>query len=397
SVPSSQQIKFCTECGTALSGHPQNQHFPDLCSGCGGNGVRLPLKESIHVKCRWLRPLAPQYHVDCAAFQYAQDGSAMAALRSSGPLAAAARAISDRVGRRWIEITFNGIRLGPNQLPRIHQQAVQAARILGMPYMPDIYISGERMWDAVTYGTDEKSFVILGTGLAANFQGEDLLFILAREMGHCRAGHALWKTVIHFLLGEQGPRKGRMASGVLSALNPFNLVEGALEMPLLAWARQAEITADRAGLLAIGKESVARRVLLSWSLKSSMLYRQINIQAWMNQENESSDDEMMKLSEMAISSTPYIARRLKLMKAFADSGELRHYRDVIERHFPRAMTPAQAKPETVRILCPHCKKGMQIPATQLEGKTAFHARCPNTNCRKVITLKRKKDKITDDE
>jgi Zn-dependent protease with chaperone function len=339
--------------------------------------------------------------VDCAAFQYAQDGTAMAALRSSGPLSAAARAISDRIGRKWIEMTFNGIRLGPTQLPRIYQQAVDAARILGMPYMPDIYISGERMWDAVTYGTDDRSFVMLGTGLASNFQGEDLLFILAREMGHCRAGHALWKTVIHFLMGEQGPRKGRMANGILSALNPFNLVEGALEMPLLAWARQAEITADRAGLLAIGKESVARRVLLSWSLKSSLLYRQINIQAWLNQENESGEDDMMKLSEMAISSTPYIARRLKMMKAFADSNELREYRSVVERHLPKQQQiqePIQhQQKKAVRILCPHCKKGMHVPAVQLQGKSSFHARCPNTDCRKVITLKRKQDRTTDDE
>ena len=397
SVQSAQQGKFCIECGNALSFQPDIRKIPDSCAACGGNGSRLPAGDSVCIQCRWLRPLAHQYYVDCAAFQYAQDGSAMAALRSSGPLSAAARAISDRIGSRWIEITFNGIRLGPNQLPRIYHQAVQAARILGMPYMPEIYISGERMWDAITYGTDEKSFVILGTGLVSNFQGEDLMFLLSREMGHCRAGHALWKTVIHFLLGEQGPRKGRMAGGVLSALNPLSLVEGALEMPLLAWARQAEITADRAGLLAIGKEAVARRVLLSWSLKSSMLYKQINIQAWLNQENESSDDDMMKLSEMAICSTPYIARRLKLMKGFADSNDLRRYRSIIEKHLPQTRPQTKQKEETTRILCPHCKKGMHIPAAQLRGKNTFHARCPNTDCRKVITLKRKTDNVPTDE
>jgi Zn-dependent protease with chaperone function len=344
-----------------------------------------------------LRPLAPGYQVDCAAFQYAQDGSAMAALRSSGPLSAAAKAISDRVGRRWIEITFNGVRLGPNQIPRIYNQAVLAARILGMRYMPDIYISGERMWDAVTYGTDEKSFVLLGTAVATNFQGEELLFILAREMGHCRTGHALWKTVIRFLLGEQGPRKGVMANGVLSALNPLTLVEGAIEMPLLAWARQAEITGDRAGLLAVGSEVLARRVLLSWSLKSSLIYKQINIQAWINQENESGDD-MTKLSEMATTSTPYIARRLKLMKTFADSPELRQYRSVIEKHLPRQKVQAQqARSQSMRIVCPHCKSGMNIPVARLKGKAVFHARCPNKTCGKVVTLKRKPENVIEDD
>ena len=319
----------------------------------------------------------------------------MAALRSSGPLSAAARAISDRIGRRWIETTFNGVRLGPDQLPRLYQQAVQSARILGMPTMPEVYVSGERMWDAVTYGTDESSFILLGTALATNFQGDDLLFILAREMGHCRAGHALWKTVIHFLVGEQGPRKGFMSNGVLAALNPLNIVGSALEMPLLAWARQAEITADRAGLLAVGQESVARRVLLSWSLKSSLLYKQINIQTWINQENETGDD-MTKLSEMATSSTPYITRRLKLMKMFADSRELGQYRSVIERHLPKPKARAP-KVDTVRIVCPHCKTGMNIPSAQLKGKASFNARCPNKKCGKVVTLKKKKDPQTEDE
>jgi Zn-dependent protease with chaperone function len=387
-----QSGKFCIECGTPLIVPVPPQSVG--CTTCGGNGTRLGVLEVVCSGCRWLRPLAPGYYVDCSAFQYAQDGSAMAALRSSGPLSAAARAISDRVGRRWIETTFNGVRLGPQQLPKIYHQAALAARILGMPTMPEVYVSGERMWDAVTYGTDEKSFVILGTGLASNFQGEDLLFLLAREMGHCRAGHALWKTVIHFLIGEQGPKKGRMANGVLGALNPFNIVEGALEVPLLAWARQAEITADRAGMLAVGKEVVARRVLLSWSLKSTILFKQINIQAWINQEMES-DDEMLRLSELAMSSTPYITRRLKLMKAFSDSHELKSYRSIIEKHLPRA--PLRQKTETMRMVCPHCKTGMQIPLEQLKGKETFRARCPNKNCSKIISLRKKPERVTEDE
>lgn len=321
----------------------------------------------------------------------------MATLRASGPLSATVRAISDRVGRRWIETTFSGVRLGPDQLPRVYQQAVLAARILGMPYMPDVYVSGERMWDAVTYGTDEKSFILLGSALATNFQTEDLLFILGREMGHCRAGHSLWKTVVRFLVGEQGPRKGTLGNGVLSALNPMNLLEGALELPLLAWARQAEITADRAGLLAIGDAAVARRVLLSWALKSSALYKQINIQAWMNQENETGDD-MTQLSEMATSSTPYIGRRLKLMKAFADSPELRDYRSAIEKHLPKPQAqPTKPTGDTMRITCPRCHREMHIPSAQMEGKAVFHVRCPNKNCGKVVTLRKKNDRVMDDE
>jgi hypothetical protein len=125
-----------------------------------------------------------------------------------------------------------------------------------------------------------------------------------------------------------------------------------------------------------------------------MLYKQINIQAWMNQEQESGDD-LAKLSEMAISSTPYIARRLKLMKKFSDSAELRQYRSIIERHLPRPVPkPTQ---DSVRIVCPHCKTGMRIPGAQLKDKLEFHARCPNRNCGKIVVLKKRGTREMTDE
>ena len=96
-----------------------------------------------------------------------------------------------------------------------------------MPYMPDVYVSGDRMWESMTYGSDNSAFIIIGTALLNNFRGDDLLYLLARELGHCRAGHALWKTVSTFLLGQQGPRKGMMAGGLLNLLDVKHLVEGA--------------------------------------------------------------------------------------------------------------------------------------------------------------------------
>jgi len=114
-----------------------------------------------------------------------------------------------------------------------------------------------------------------------------------------------------------------MAGGIFNAIiNPTAFVGGALEMPLLAWARQAEITADRAGVLTVGSEEVARRVLLSWSLKSSFMYRQLNIESWLEQLAEDEGD-MLKLSELTTSSTPYLGPRLKLLRQYAESIQLK--------------------------------------------------------------------------
>ncbi len=409
-------------------GRPGGQ--PQFCSTCGGNGARLNEKILVCSACRWLRPLAPNYKLGCETFQWAQDGAAMSKLRSIAPLQSVAKTISDKVGRRWIETTLNAIRLGENQLPEVYHQAVKAARILAMPYMPEVYVSGDRMWDAMTFGSDDNAFIVLGTAIVTNFRGDDLLFILAREMGHCRAGHALWKTVGTFLVGEQGPRRGLMAGGIFSmvskAMNPTQWVESALEIPLLAWARQAEITADRAGLLAVGDQEIVRRVLLSWSLKSSMLYRQINVEAWLQQQ-EDTEDEMTKLSEMLSSSTPYITRRLNLMRQFANEPQMNYWRAMLINILPKDVAkpvqniqPPSAQPlagqvvanqqaakpnlnaagsanaaqsvkaaESIKLNCAHCQTAMRIPRQLFVGKAVLNIKCPNRQCGKVNTLRKK--------
>ena len=70
----------------------------------------------------------------------------------------------------------------------------------------------------------------------------------------------------------------------MGAISLTNGAEGAVDIPLMAWQRQAEITADRAGLLAVGNELLARRVLLGWSIHSARLLKQVNIEEWMKQE-----------------------------------------------------------------------------------------------------------------
>ncbi|HLM59982.1 MAG TPA: hypothetical protein VK308_04210, partial [Pyrinomonadaceae bacterium] len=214
-------------------------------------------------------------------------------------------------------------------------------------------------------------------------------------MGHCRAGHALWKTVIRFFLGEQGPGRGVMSNGIFNAiLNPAALIEGAIEMPLLAWARQAEITADRAGLLVVGEEEIARRVLLSWTLKSSFIYKQINIEAWLEQQ-AADDGGYSKLSEITTTSTPYITPRLKLLTEFAKSPELRHWRGMISgaikqaapKNAPQPAKPAQSA-DVIRLKCSNCKAPMRVPAKVLAGKNELPVKCPNPKCGKITRLKK---------
>jgi Zn-dependent protease with chaperone function len=388
------------------------KNTPPPCKRCGGGGIHLDEAEVICTDCGWIRPLFPGYQLDRSVFLWAQDGQAMSTLHNMSALSAIARTVSDKVGRPWIEATYNGILIGPNQLPKVWKVAVLAARLLGVSYMPDVYVSGDSMWNTYTFGSDTSSFIVLGTAILTNFHDDDLLFMIAREMGHCRAGHALWKTVIRFVAGDISGHAGVLAGGLLNAISPTKLISGALEMPLMAWARQSEITADRAGLLALGDVALARRVLLTWSIRSSTLLKQVNMEEWMKQEDASGGDQLTHISEITTSSSLYTARRLRLMGQAGHEAELMRWSGILQpfrKEFTPppdpppvrpAVTPA-AKPagtpaaapatpapkDSIRVVCTKCQNAMRVPLAVLRGKTSLNVRCPQ--CQNIITLRPK--------
>jgi Zn-dependent protease with chaperone function len=421
--PGKPGARFCNLCGTALAEPlaaqppaaefvpppvthvpspgagiiPQAANPPAVCTLCGGMGVHLLPEEEVCTQCGWLRPLFPGYQLDRSVFLWAGDGHAMSALQALPALNAIVRSASDKVGRPWIESTFNGIRLGPKQLPDVWKQAILAARLLGLPSMPDVYLSGDHMWDAYTFGSDTSSFVVIGTSLLNNFRNDELLFVLAREMGHCAAGHALWKSVVRFMSGDK-QHSGILSGGILGAINPAKLITGAIDMPLMAWSRQSDITADRAGLLAVGDESIARRVLLAWSIRSNTILKRINIEEWMKQE-DASNDNVTRLSEMTTSSSMYTTRRLRLLGQAAKEPVLMSWSQSIQPMRKRLSSPPQPAPvpappappqvakDSLRIVCTQCHTAMSIPFTVLRGKSSLQVRCPQ--CRKVVTLRPK--------
>ena len=396
--------RFCNECGHEVGTAPKPQDVtyqaPSTfgCNTCGGQGERLEEKLVVCPECRWLRPLSADYYVDMDAFMWQMDAQAMNVLNGLGPLASAAHNIAERYGRPVFEAATNGIRLSERQMPEFFDLAVYAARLTSLSHMPEVYVSGERMWDVYSLGGYGGSFISIGSVLI-NFKPKDLLFLIAREMGHIRAGHVYWNTAMQFLMGQTRSQTTILGQGVLQFLNPAKLMESAIEAPLMRWSRHAEITADRAATLVTGDLDTARQVLTQWSMKSFPVYGKVNLEAWLEQE-AASDDPYLQMSEWTMSTTPYLAPRLRILAEYAQDPAFQGWRDYIayaadgQNPIPKPKeVPAQApQDDRERLTCAACGAKMQVPKEVLVGSKPVNIRCPNADCKKVMRVRPKAKK-----
>lgn len=147
-------------------------------------------------------------------------------------------------------ILSTGIRVD-QRYPEIASVLNHCAKTLkmGIPYT--VVSSSVSGMNAMTAGTDEFSFIAVGSLLQAVMNEEEMKFVLGHECGHIALGHVVYHTVVSTL---------RNISELIPVIGPT--VYEVTSYPLKAWSRRSEISADRAGLLCCGDIGVACRTLL---------------------------------------------------------------------------------------------------------------------------------------
>ncbi len=249
-------------------------------------------------------------------------------LRGSLVLRKSAESLSRKIGKPWYESTFNSIAATDKQYPRVLELGRLAARRLGAKRMPAFYVELDRGYQSATYGSDDDAFVNVGAFLPRFLNDEELLFIMGHEIGHLVSQHALWTTVSMFLVGQQ--RSNLMSEGVVGLLsNPLKVIEGGVESAVTNWMRVADMTADRAALLAVGGFETAKRAIFLLHLRSRRELDEMDIDDWMRQA-ESQDPTMAKVSQMMTSATPYLGSRLVELRNFACSPQFETLRRKVE-------------------------------------------------------------------
>ena len=150
--------------------------------------------------------------------------------------------MSGLFNERAVRLVFLGsaIRVDERQYASMHRLLGDVARILDAPELPELYVVSNPVPGAMTIGMN-KPFIVVNSGLVHLLDVDELRFVIAHELGHAMSGHAVYQTLLQRLLA---------LSGVLTAIPLGGLGVRAIVAALYEWSRKAELSADRAGLIA---------------------------------------------------------------------------------------------------------------------------------------------------
>jgi Zn-dependent protease with chaperone function len=134
-----------------------------------------------------------------------------------------------------------GIRVGPRQMARHYAMLLECCDILDVPE-PELYVMQGGV-NAYTSGHNHP-FIVIETGLLGVMGDDEVMAVIAHELGHIKCGHVLYTTMARGL-------KPLIAMAGKATLGIGSIVGAGIESGLTAWARRSELSADRAALLAM--------------------------------------------------------------------------------------------------------------------------------------------------
>lgn len=164
------------------------------------------------------------------------------------------------------------VQVGPQQLPELHQLTQDACRVLDLE-PPEVYVRQHPMPNAYTFAMrGRRPFIVLHTSLVDLLEPVEVQAVIAHELGHLKCEHGVYLTLANLMVlaASQVPAWGRwMAEG--------------LQDRLMEWVRCAELTCDRAALLATQEPMAVVSVLMKLAGGSPTLAKQLNPEAFLRQ------------------------------------------------------------------------------------------------------------------
>ncbi len=209
--------------------------------------------------------------------------------------------VSEPVTR--VELLGGSVRVSPRQFPHLHDLVEQCADTLHVP-VPEVFVRPDPTPGAFTYGPNSP-ILVLNSALVDTATPRQLAFVIGRELGHIKCGHVTYLTLISGLRQGLGALVGAIANPLL--------------VSLFTWQRHAELTADRAGMIACQDLAAAEEALLQLCLGSGTLTAQANRDEFMRQAR-SLHGPHARLA-LALQPAPYLPQRCHALREWAAAPE----------------------------------------------------------------------------
>ena len=222
----------CRYCGQKNTVRDEYINNEAKCGRC-----KLPLSNEPHKKFA---------HLSKHDYVHPADSKALAALRAIPGIDTALKQLLKLTGESAIRVMFmaSAVKVTPEQCPDLHAKLQIACTTLGVD-MPDFFIQQNPIVNAFTGGV-EKAVIVIHSGLLERLTDEEVLAVIAHEVGHIHAEHVLYLTAARLIEALTNASIARLIPG--AEILKF-LVSAGISSALLAWARRAELSCDRAALL----------------------------------------------------------------------------------------------------------------------------------------------------
>ncbi|WP_250009445.1 M48 family metallopeptidase [Actinoplanes sp. M2I2] len=265
--------------------------------------------------------------ISSRAWEHPADRGALTALRELRGFDDVVKAFFGMWNERGFRLQFlaGAIRVDHRQYPRVYQRFTEAAATLDVVELPELYVSQDPIINGSAIGLD-KPFIVITTGAVERLDDDELRAMLGHEIGHVRSGHAVYKTILMILT--------RWAAS-LSWLPVGAIALRAIITAMLEWWRKAELSADRAGLLAGQDPAASLRLLMKLAGGGDL--SQIDTAAFLEQaaEYESGGDlrdSIHKIGMTLGSTHPVPVARASELRKWVDSGA---YAEILGGDYPR--------------------------------------------------------------
>jgi Zn-dependent protease with chaperone function len=251
----------------------------------------------------------------------------------------------------------NTVHVTEKQMPKVLERFKVAAGRLGIEPLPELYVVQNPYPNASTYGV-EQYFVTVTTGALDLMTEEEQIAIFAHELGHIHSDHMLYKTAARFV-SALAARIAAMSFGL------GGLVALPLQLALMWWDRCAELTADRAALLAVRDPEIVLRMLMKTAGGAPSLLNDMSFEAFIEQAdrldqmgNESGWARTLIFAQELFRSHPFPVYRAKEIVNWLTSG---NYLAMLDGDYKRKgeeeTTPCPACGHEIKLsalVCPAC-------------------------------------------